>query len=87
MVRRFLGLHLYSWALIVFGCLIASSAIGLFGIQEYPEAPPRVRAYLLCGLAVTIGITVALAAFFMQGFNVLLPPDPARYELLHTFER
>ena len=82
-----LGLHLYSWALVVFGCLIASSAIGLIALQDYPDAPPRVPAYLLCGLVVAIGITIALATFFMQGFNPLLPPDPARYELLHTFER
>ena len=72
---------------MVFGCLIASSAIGLIALQDYPDAPPRVPAYLLCGLVVAIGITIALATFFMQGFNPLLPPDPARYELLHTFER
>jgi hypothetical protein len=82
-----LGLHLYSWALFVFGCLIASSAIGLFGLQDRPGAALRGPAYVLCGLIVTIGITVALATFVMQGFHVELPGDPTRYELLHIFER
>jgi disulfide bond formation protein DsbB len=82
-----LGLHLYSWALLIFECLIASSAIGLFGLQDHPGVPPRGPAYVLCGLAVTIGITVALATFVMQGFNIELPGDPARYELLHIFGR
>jgi hypothetical protein len=82
-----LGLHLYSWALFVFGFLIASSAIGLLGLQDRPGAALRGPAYVLCGLIVTIGITVALATFVMQGFHVELPGDPTRYELLHIFER
>jgi disulfide bond formation protein DsbB len=82
-----LGLHLYSWALLVFGCLIASSAIGLLGLQDRPGVPARAPTYIFCGLAVTIGMTVAVATFVMQGFNVELPGDPTRYELLHTFGR
>ncbi len=82
-----LGLHLYSWALIVFGCLIASSAIGLCGIQNEPVSLPRLPVYLLCSLTLVIGLTVALATFLMQGFNALLPPDPTRYELWHAFFR
>jgi hypothetical protein len=82
-----LGLHLYSWALVVFDCLIASSAIGLCGIREETMPLPRISVSFLCGLVLVIGITVALATFFMQGFNVLLPPAPARYELWHTFDR
>ena len=58
-----------------------------FGVHDKSISLPKFPAYLLCGLAVTIGITVALATFFMQGFNVLLPGDPARYELLHIFDR
>jgi hypothetical protein len=82
-----LGLHLYSWALLVFGCLIASSAIGLLGLQDSSGVPAKGPRYILCGLAVTIGITVAVATFVMQGFNVELPGDPMRYELLQTFGR
>jgi disulfide bond formation protein DsbB len=82
-----LGLHLYSWALLVFACLIASSALGLFGLHDHPTAPSKVSVNLLCGLAVLIGMTIAVATFLMQGFNFLLPGDPARYELLRTFER
>ena len=82
-----LGLHLYSWALLVFVCLIASSAIGLLGLQDWPEVPPRGPIYALCGLTVGIGVTVAVATFVMQGFHVELPGDPERYELLHIFER
>lgn len=82
-----LGLHLYSWALVVFGCLIASSAIGLCGLQNEQVSLPRLPVYLLCSLTLVIGLTVAFATFLMQGFNALLPPDPTRYELWHTFFR
>jgi hypothetical protein len=82
-----IGLHLYSWALLVFACLIVSSALGLFGLHDHPAAPSKVSVNLLCGLAVLIGMTIAVATFLMQGFNVELPGDPTRYELLHTFER
>ena len=71
-----LGLHLYSWALVVFACLIASSAIGLCGIQEETVPLPKIPVYLLCGFVLVVGTTVALATLFMQGFNTLLPPDP-----------
>jgi hypothetical protein len=81
------GLHLYSWALVVFACLIASSAIGLCGIQEETVPLPKIPLYLLCSFVLLVGMTVALATLFMQGFNALLPPDPARYELWHTFDR
>jgi hypothetical protein len=36
--------------------------------------------YLLCSFALVIGLTVAFATFFKQGFNALLPPDPTRDE-------
>lgn len=77
-----MGLHLYTWAAIVFGCLIASSAVGLCGLQEKASPLPRVLTNGLTGLCVSLGIIIALATFVMGGFTFLLPDDPERYELL-----
>lgn len=52
-----LGLHLYSWALIVFLCLIASSAVGLLWVNEKAlqlPAATKVAALLAVGLGIAI---------------------------------
>ncbi len=82
-----LGLHLYSWALIVFACLIASSAIGLLSLRENPSPLPRLVINALTGSVVGIAVIIALATFAMEGFAFLLPPDPVRYELFHLLGR
>jgi hypothetical protein len=61
-----LGLHLYSWALVVYACLMASSAIGLVGIQSQSAPLSKIPAYGLCGFVVMISMAVALATLFMQ---------------------
>jgi disulfide bond formation protein DsbB len=78
-----MGMHLYTWALIVFFCLIASSAIGILGCGGPVEKLPRWLTLPLCTLCVVIGITIALATFAMEGFTFLIPDDPVRYELFH----
>ncbi len=82
-----LGIHLYSWALVVFACLIASCAVGLLGLCENPAPLPRSAINGLTGWVVGIAVIIALATFAMEGFAFLLPADPARYELLHFFVR
>ena len=77
-----LGLHLYTWALVVFCCLILSSAFGLIGLSDRARALPRVMTNGICGLIIVIGAVVAVATFAMQGFNIFLPADPQYYELL-----
>jgi disulfide bond formation protein DsbB len=76
-----LGLHLYSWALIVFCCLILSSALGLLGVSDQPRAFPSVITNRIGALVIVIGAVIALATFAMQGFNTFLPGDPQNYEL------
>jgi hypothetical protein len=76
-----LGLHLYSWALIVFCWLILSSALGLLGVSDQPRAFPSVITNGIGALIIVIGAVIALATFAMQGFNTFLPGDPQNYEL------
>jgi disulfide bond formation protein DsbB len=76
------GLHLYTWALVVFCCLILSSALGLLGLNDRPNALPQVLTSAISALIIVIGAVIALATFAMQGFNILLPANPENYELL-----
>jgi len=76
-----LGLHLYSWPLIVFCGLILSSALGLLGVSDQSRAFPIVITNGIGTLVVVIGALIAVATFAMQGFNTLLPGDPQNYEL------
>jgi len=82
-----MGIHLYSWALVVFACLIASSAVGLLGLCENPAPLPRPAINGLTLSVVGIAVIIALATFAMEGFAFLLPADPARYELFHLLVR
>jgi hypothetical protein len=76
------GLHLYTWALVVFCCLVLSSALGLLGLSDKPNALPPVLTNGISALIVVIGAAIAVATFAMQGFNILLPANPENYELL-----
>ena len=76
-----LGLHLYTWALVVFCCLILSSAFGLIGLSDKARSLPRVITVGIGALVVVIGALIAMATFAMQGFNVFLPASPQNYEL------
>jgi disulfide bond formation protein DsbB len=75
------GLHLYTWALVVFCCLILSSALGLIGLSDKARALPRVITNGICALVIVIGALIAMATFAMQGFNVFLPANPQNYQL------
>lgn len=78
-----MGMHLYSWAVFVFICLIFGSAVGLFGLGNHARPlPPKVGRYL-GGMVLAIALVIAVATFAMEGFNRLLPDDPQRYELFH----
>jgi disulfide bond formation protein DsbB len=76
-----LGLHLYTWALVVFCCLILSSASGLLGLSDKARALPRVVTNGIGFLVIVIGSAIALTTFAMEGFNILLPANPQYYEL------
>jgi disulfide bond formation protein DsbB len=76
-----LGLHLYTWALVVFCCLILSSALGLIGRSDKARPLPRVITNGIGALITVIGAVIAVATFAMQGFHIFLPADPQGYEL------
>jgi disulfide bond formation protein DsbB len=76
-----LGLHLYTWALVVFCCLILSSALGLLGLSDKARALPRVVTNGISTLIIVIGAVIAVATFAMQGFHIFLPANPQFYEL------
>lgn len=77
-----LELHLYTWALVVFLCLIISSAAGVMALSDKRRAfPAWIEKGVLLWILV-IAIVIASATATMEGFHILLPDDPARYELL-----
>ena len=80
-----LGLHLYSWALVVFVCLIGSSAIGLLFGNWFLEgrARPGWWSRATLGLLAVLILANTVNIVLEQGFHFLLPDDPARYELLY----
>lgn len=79
-----MGLHLYTWASVVFVCLILSSALGLLGGREESRPLPKIATNGVCGLLITIAAVIALATFAMQGFHWLLPESPKSYLLFHA---
>ncbi len=76
-----LGLHLYTCALVVFSCLVISSALGLLGLSEKARPLPRLVTNAIGTLIIVIGAVIAVATFAMQGFHLLLPGNPQSYEL------
>jgi len=81
----FLGLHLYTWALIVFVCLIASSAVALVMAPTNGTALPSSVTKPVAVTALALAVIVALATLAMQGPHLLLPDDPEHYELFRVF--
>src|ERR1700674_2064627 len=54
-----LGLHLYTWALVVFCCLIISSALGLIGLSDKARPLPRVITNGIGALVVVMSALIA----------------------------
>ncbi|MEO6846853.1 MAG: disulfide bond formation protein B [Chthoniobacterales bacterium] len=78
-----LHVHLYTWALIVFVCLIISSAAGVMDLVAHPKV---LSSWLVKGAMLwimTLAVVIVTATFVMEGFHKALPGDPKRYELLH----
>ncbi len=82
----FLGLHFYSWAFVVFGLIIAGSAMMMLFERQFDVAPgPRPR---LTGLALVSFALFALLALgnglstFAECELGLCPDNPTEYQLL-----
>jgi disulfide bond formation protein DsbB len=79
-----MGLHLYTWALVVFVCLIGSSAICLLFSGWFLEgrARPGWWSRAVLGLLAFFILANTANIVLEQGFRFLLPDDPPRYQLL-----
>ncbi len=79
-----MGLHLYTWALVVFVCLIGSSAICLLFSGWFLEgrARPGWWSQAVLGLLAFLILANTVNIVLEQGFHFLLPDDPPRYQLL-----
>lgn len=79
-----LGLHLYTWALIVFCMAIFASGLNLLFAGEL--TPRQVKfgwpTRLLLGLLAAVIVANLVSVFCLEGFHWLLPDDPDRYQLL-----
>ena len=80
-----MGLHLYTWALVVFVCLVGSSAVCLLFNGWFLEGRARTGWWSKAALGLLALLILANTANIIieQGFHFLLPDDPPRYQLLH----
>ncbi len=82
-----LGLHLYTWGLIVFASQIISAAL-ILAFTHVPNSPTSLpfgslqRTVLLLLVAVILGNLVLV--FAAAGWNWNLPADPVRYLLFKS---
>ena len=79
------GLHLYTWALIVFAAVLVVSGLNLIFIHELQ---PRKVSYrwpskVVIGLFGTVIVANVVGVFFEEGFHWTLPDNPVRYQLLY----
>ena len=79
------GLHLYTWALVVF--VVAFIGVGVMLLAEGQfRDPPRIRPLtgfhrLALGVVLAVAATNAVATFFECGIGIC-PADPTSYQLL-----
>lgn len=79
-----LGLHLYTWAFIVFAAVILVSGIQLMLARELTPGPvrfgwPSRLVLLLFGAIIAANL---IAVFLQEGLHWTLPDEPERYQLL-----
>jgi len=79
------GLHLYTWALLVFVALLLDAGLHLTFIDEdIPIVPahPPLLSKLILGLFVLVIFANAVAVFVQSGFHAYLVDNPTSYRLL-----
>ncbi|MBY0528362.1 MAG: disulfide bond formation protein B [Gemmataceae bacterium] len=80
-----LGLHLYTWSLIVFLTVMLVSGVNLLFVRQL--APQGIRVGWFSSLVVWIlGAMIAgnaVTVFCEEGFHWILPDSPHRYQLFH----
>lgn len=78
------GLHLYTWALLVFVALLLDAGIHLTFIRsDVPIEPrhPSILSKLVLGIFGLVILANAFAAFAEAGFHLYLPDNPTSYLL------
>ena len=78
-----LGLHLYTWALLVFVAVIIASGINLIFARELEPREAKFGRFsrIVLLLLGAIIIANALTVFTIEGLNWTLPDDPDGYQL------
>jgi disulfide bond formation protein DsbB len=79
-----MGLHLYTWALIVFLVVIAFSGARLMLFQSLTPQPTKNRSTARVVLWI-FGLVIAanvVSVFFEAGFHAYLPDNPTSYRLI-----
>lgn len=79
-----LGMHLYSWGVVIFSVVALVSGLQLLMLPVGNERLPigaRGRAVLVLFGAVIAANTIAV--FALEGFHAVLPDDPTEYRLFH----
>jgi disulfide bond formation protein DsbB len=78
-----LGLHLYTWSLIVFLTVLGVSGLNLMFTRQL--TPQGVRygwlSLAVIGLLGGVILANAVSVFFEEGFHWILPDTPDRYQL------
>jgi disulfide bond formation protein DsbB len=79
-----LGLHLYTWSLIVFLTVLGVSGLNLLFTRQL--TPQGVRhgwlSTAVIGLLGAVILANAISVFCEEGFHWILPDDPQHYQLL-----
>lgn len=78
------GLHLYTWALLVFAALLLDAGLHLTFVREdVPIVPARVSilSKLVLGLFLLMILANAVTVFAQAGFHAYLPDNPTSYLL------
>ncbi len=80
------GIHLYTWALLVFVALLISAGIHLGFVRDaVPIVPkqPSILSKLVLWLFWLVILVNAVSVFAQSGFHLFLPDNPTSYRLFH----
>lgn len=79
-----LGLHLYTWAFVIFCTTILVAGLNLVFARELTPGPVRFGWPSRLTLLLIGGLILAnlVAVFFQEGLHWTLPDNPERYQLL-----
>ena len=80
------GLHLYTWALVVFMVVLIDSGLNLMFARELVTDHPVKFQWVSKAVIGLLGVVIAantFSVFCQEGFHWVLPDDPMRYELFY----